>query len=291
MKATIGFLIGLVFSVPAGAGPHVEGRVLLPSGEPAVGAQVRLFDLAELGAPAAGGHHGPVGAFHPAVGNPCGAPAGGLRDGFELPQSVQPLHRHPVSTAGPDAGAVGGIQPPGQRIATLVDEEQPAGLHTAEWDATDESGQAVGAGVYLYRLSGDGVQATRSMLLIDGQAGIPSGGNGSTAMGGEAGAGDDGKTAPVHGLTVWVSGLIPYVDPAFRVEAGMAPLDLVVEAPGSASSAKVASGGILGDVDKNCLIGLIGSWGHAGAEPGRGSGAKPAASSGRATASGPAINT
>ncbi len=58
----------------------------------------------------------------------------------------------------------------GQRVATLVDGEQPAGFHTASWDATDEAGQAVGAGVYLYRLSSDGVQATRSMLLIDGQA-------------------------------------------------------------------------------------------------------------------------
>ena len=42
----------------------------------------------------------------------------------------------------------------------------------SSWDATDADGEAVGAGVYLYRLSGDGVQATRSMLLVDGQAGL-----------------------------------------------------------------------------------------------------------------------
>ena len=59
----------------------------------------------------------------------------------------------------------------GQRVATLVDGEEPAGFHTASWDATDAAGEAVGAGVYLYRLSGHGVQLTRSMLLIDGQAG------------------------------------------------------------------------------------------------------------------------
>ena len=68
----------------------------------------------------------------------------------------------------------------GQRIATLVDGGRAAGSHTAEWDATDAAGQAVGAGVYLYRLSGDGASITRRMLLIDGQAGIASGVRGPT---------------------------------------------------------------------------------------------------------------
>ena len=108
----------------------------------------------------------------------------------------------------------------------------------------------MGAGVYLYRLTGDGVQATRSMLLIDGQAGISSGGDGPAGPGGEAGAGMDGEKAQLYGLTISGPGLVPYVDPAFRVEKGMHPLDLVVEAPGSDPSAKAASsGGILGDVD------------------------------------------
>ena len=138
----------------------------------------------------------------------------------------------------------------GQRIATLVDGEQPAGFHTANWDATDSAGEAVGAGVYLYRLSGAGVQATRSMLLIDGQAGISSGGSGSTGSGDEADAGEDGERVTVYGLTVSGPGLAPYVDPAFRVEAGVASLDVVVEAPGKVAPAKAAfSGGVLGDVD------------------------------------------
>ena len=33
----------------------------------------------------------------------------------------------------------------GQRIATLVDGERPAGFHTASWDATDAAGEAVGS--------------------------------------------------------------------------------------------------------------------------------------------------
>ena len=45
-------------------------------------------------------------------------------------------------------------------------------------------------------------------------------------------------------------GLVPYLDPAFRVEAGMEPQDLVVEARGRVPPAKAASsGGTLGDAD------------------------------------------
>ena len=94
------------------------------------------------------------------------------------------------------------------------------------------------------------VQIIRLMLLIDGQAGIPSGRGGSSGLEGDSGAGKEGDQAPVYGLTVSGPGLVPYVDPAFRVEAGRHPLDLVVEAPGRAPQAKTASSsGILGDVN------------------------------------------
>ena len=48
MKSLIGGLIGLVLSVHVGAEPLLEGRVRLSSGQPAVGVQVRLFDLTDL---------------------------------------------------------------------------------------------------------------------------------------------------------------------------------------------------------------------------------------------------
>ena len=38
----------------------------------------------------------------------------------------------------------------GQRVATLVDREQPAGSHTTSWDATDAAGQAVGAETFAH---------------------------------------------------------------------------------------------------------------------------------------------
>ena len=61
----------------------------------------------------------------------------------------------------------------GQRVTTLVDGERSAGFHTAVWDATNAAGQAVGAGVYFYRLSSRDALLTRKMVLIDGQAGRP----------------------------------------------------------------------------------------------------------------------
>ena len=48
MKSLIGSFIGLMLVVSVGAEPLLEGRVRLSSGQPAVGVQVRLFDLTNL---------------------------------------------------------------------------------------------------------------------------------------------------------------------------------------------------------------------------------------------------
>ena len=251
MRTAIICILWLVGAwVHAKAEPLVEGRVRMPSGAPVPGAQVLLFDLSDLRA-------APLAATTDRSGRftlPLGSLAGVLPDRFELganfPNPFNPSTMIPYQLPASMYVRLEVFNLLGQRVATLVDGEQPAGFHTASWDATDAAGQAVGAGVYLYRLSGGGVQATRSMLLIDGQAGIASGGGGSTAWGGEIGAGEDVEPAPVYGLTVSGLGLVPYVDPAFRVEAGMLPLDLVVEAPGSVPRSKATSSGeILGDVD------------------------------------------
>lgn len=41
----------------------------------------------------------------------------------------------------------------GQKVQTLVSEEQPAGRHTIRWLGLNDAGQSVGGGVYFYRLS------------------------------------------------------------------------------------------------------------------------------------------
>lgn len=54
----------------------------------------------------------------------------------------------------------------GHTIKTLVSGVQTAGVHTIQWDATDDSGQRVSSGVYLYRLTaGDRVETRKMMLL------------------------------------------------------------------------------------------------------------------------------
>ena len=240
-------LIGLV-AFPAGADSRLEGRVLSPSGDPAAGAQVLLFDLTDLRA-------APLAATTDRSGRftlPLSGAA--LPQGFELgsnyPNPFNPSTIIPYQLPASMHVRLEVFNLLGQRIATLVDGERRAGAHTAEWDATDAAGQAVGAGVYLYRLSGEGAKITRRMLLIDGQAGIAGGRAGSSGVTSGAAGGEEAGEAPIYGLTVSGPGLVPYVDPALRVEAGLAPVEVVLEAPGPASSAKAASsGGILGDVD------------------------------------------
>jgi hypothetical protein len=49
----------------------------------------------------------------------------------------------------------------GQKIATLVDQNQAAGEHTVRWNATDFS-----SGIYLYRLRAGAFEQSRRMILL-----------------------------------------------------------------------------------------------------------------------------
>ena len=247
MKSFIGCFIGLVLCVSVGAESILEGRVRLDSGEPVADAQVRIFDLTDLrqGAIVRAQTDG-TGYFA----LPLAALAGSvLPERFALgqnyPNPFNPSTVIPYQLSAPMHVRLEVFNLLGQRITTLVDQERPAGFHTAVWNATDAVGQAVSAGVYLYRLSGDGAQLSQSMMLIDGQAGVPAAGSSAWSPRGP----EAEQTPPVYGLTVSGPGLVPYVDPAFRVEAGGALLEVVVEAPDRVPSAKATSGGILGDVD------------------------------------------
>ena len=254
MRASIICIIGMGLWSHAAAESLLEGRVRLPSGAPVPGAQVLLFDLADLRAVPLAATTDRSGRFILSLASLSGAQPVRFELGANYPNPFNPSTMIPYQLPAAMHVRLEVCNLLGQRVATLVEGEQPAGFHTASWDATDEAGQAVGTGVYLYRLSGDGVQATRSMLLIDGQAGLSRGGR----VGAPPTEEEAEEKAPLYGLTISAPGLVPYVDPAFRVEAGMAPLDLVVQAPGSVSSAKVASsGGILGDVDNTGRVGFF----------------------------------
>ena len=219
MRAAIICIIGQIgLWSHAGAEPLLEGRVRLESGEPAVGAQVLLFDLVDLRAP-------PVATTTDRSGRftlPLSTLAGVLPERFELganyPNPFNPSTMIPYQLPTAMYVRLEVFNILGQRVATLVDGEQPAGFHTASWDATDASGEAVAAGVYLYRLSGDGVQATRSMLLIDGQAGVSRAGPGGAAPVED----EAGEMAPVYGLTVSGSGTGPLRRPGLPGGSGHA---------------------------------------------------------------------
>jgi len=59
----------------------------------------------------------------------------------------------------------------GQKVRTLFDGYQAAGPGRVMWDAANDLGQGVPAGVYIYSLRGDGFNMNKKMLLLDGRQG------------------------------------------------------------------------------------------------------------------------
>ena len=232
MQAVIGCLIGLVFGVGALAEPLLEGRVRLASGEVIASAQVQVFDMTDLQRGAvAQATTDERGYFALPL---AGLPGLALPKRFELganyPNPFNPSTLIPYQLAASSPVRLEVFNLLGQRIATLVDGERPAGFHTAVWDATDGSGQAVGAGVYLYRLTVGRERQTGRMVLVDGQAGVSAVGASSVSPSAFGGSGSTGEGVPVYGLVVSGSGIAPYVVADLGLQAGMAPMDLVVEA-------------------------------------------------------------
>ena len=232
MKALIGGLIGLAVSVSASAELLLEGRVRLESGEPVADAQVKLFDMADLQRGAV------VRATTDGTGYfalPFAALTGSalpksftLGQNYPNPFNPSTIIPYQLATSSPVRLAVFNLL--GQRVVTLVDGERPAGFHTASWDATDAAGRAVGAGIYIYRMTVGMEHQSGRMVLIDGQAGVAAAGAASGLSGASAGDGSAGEESEVYGLSVSGSGLTPYMDPEFRVRSGMAPVELVVSA-------------------------------------------------------------
>ena len=232
MNALRAVFFALVFIGSVVAEPLVEGRVRLESGEPVVDAQVRLFDLSDL-RPGAIARALTDGRGYFAL--PLGALGGhALPEGFALgpnypnPFNPSTIIPYQLPQSAPVRLEVFNLL--GQRIATLVDGERSVGFHTATWHATDGAGRAVGAGVYIYRMTVGMERQTGRMVLIDGQAGVSAAGAASGWPGASGGSGLEDAGEQEYRLTVSGRGLVPYVDGSFRVAAGMAPVELVVSA-------------------------------------------------------------
>ena len=54
----------------------------------------------------------------------------------------------------------------GNVVRNLVSENQSSGLKSVQWDATNEQGQSVAAGVYLYRIESGSFTNTKKMILL-----------------------------------------------------------------------------------------------------------------------------
>ena len=246
--------VGLI-SGPANAQPLVEGQVRLASGEPASGTQVMLFELTSLRriAAATTDENGWF-SLSPEV------LASSLPEQFHLgqnyPNPFNPTTIIPYQLPVATHVRLEVFNLLGQRVDTLVDEELPAGFHAVRWDGTDAARRPVGTGVYLYRLQVGGKSETHRMVLVDGHAGVlplPSDhGALSTA---EETVLETGTS--VHGLVVSGRGLVPYVDPMFRLDGGRGPVDIVVEEASSARGKVTESRRLLGDVDNNGLVDIV----------------------------------
>ena len=250
MKLLIVSFIGLVLSVSVGAEPLLEGRVSLSSGQPAAGVQVRLFDLTDLRrfvgtTTDETGHFAlPLQTFSTVRGT---ALPTDFALGQNYPNPFNPSTIIPYQLPTSAHVRLDVFNLLGQRLATLVDAERSVGMHTAQWDATDAAGRAVGAGVYIYRLSVGEQTVSRRMVLVDGQAGMPAVGGAPVSVR-SAGEGEVEADGSVYGLTVSGAGLVAHVNPTFRV--GVDEVDIVVEEHSSARM-KLATDGALGDVDGN----------------------------------------
>ena len=255
-------LLGLMVGVGAAAASRgqVVGQVRLESGLPVVGAQVLVFDVRDLrrGVLAAGTTD-EVGEF--------ALELGGLRQaqppvGFALGQNY-PNPFNPSTVIPYELASGGYVQLEvfnllGQRVATLVDGAQGAGVHTAVWKAS------VSAGVYLYRLRVDGQQQVGRMVLVDGGAGLGRASASSVESLSPRRSQSTLRAEPVearpeagdasYGLVVLGEGLVPYLDVDFRLGSGPVAIEMAVVDLGRGKAVQTDDQPLLGDVDKDGRI-------------------------------------
>ena len=250
MHSIIGWLIlmGLAMGQPAVAEPLLQGQVRLASGEPVPAAQVRLFDLTDLRrlAAATTDENGFFALPLEELEEVSALPERFLL-GQNYPNPFNPSTIIPYQLPASTHVRLEVFNLLGQRVATLVDEVQSAGFHTARWDATDAAGRAVASGVYLYRLRSEGASSTRRMVVLDGQKGIAASPQARPIRVQRTLEQD----APVYGLAVTGPRVITYIDPGFRIPGNGVQVELVVEGLDRIHRSKTAASGLLGDVNND----------------------------------------
>lgn len=56
----------------------------------------------------------------------------------------------------------------GQKVRTLINDTFPIGLHRIQWNGSDDRGNSVGAGIYIYQMRSKNKIESKKMLLMDG---------------------------------------------------------------------------------------------------------------------------
>ena len=88
----------------------------------------------------------------------------GLSPNFPNPFNASTQIAYRLASPGPVRLTIYNIL--GQPVRTLVDQFQAAGSYQVRWDARDQQGTALAAGVYLVRLHYPGGEQTRRLLLL-----------------------------------------------------------------------------------------------------------------------------
>jgi len=116
----------------------------------------------------------------------------------------------------------------GQKIKTLFDGHQFARVGQVVWDATNDLGQGVPAGVYFYSMQAGDVRINKKMLLIDGQQG-----SANLAVSHSTGTYASGQTvltkqmSDQYILQVTGADIAPYVQQNLEITGNMT-LDIIV---------------------------------------------------------------
>ena len=88
----------------------------------------------------------------------------GLFPNFPNPFNASTQIAYDIATSGPVRLKI--YNTLGQPVHTLVNQFQPAGFYQVRWDARDQRGTTLAAGVYLVRLHYPGGEQTRRLLLL-----------------------------------------------------------------------------------------------------------------------------
>ncbi len=89
---------------------------------------------------------------------------------FELKQNY-PNPFNPVTNIGFAISDFGFVElkvfdTAGRLVKTLVSENRDAGVHSVQWDATDDVGVKVASGIYLYQLKAANYVEVKKMALL-----------------------------------------------------------------------------------------------------------------------------